>query len=47
VKQARETISDLNYLMNLDAAAYFSDDTLRYEKAMLREWFRKRFYDHE
>ena len=43
VKQAHEAVSDLNYLMTLDAAPYWSDDTLRYEKAMLNGWFRKTF----
>ena len=37
LKQAYEAVSDLNYLMTLDAASYRSDDTLRYEKAMLSE----------
>jgi hypothetical protein len=45
LKQADEAVSDLNYLMNLNAASYWENDTLRYEKAMLREWFRKTFGD--
>lgn len=45
LKQADEAVSDLNYLMNLDAAPYWANDTLRYEKAMLREWFHKTFGD--
>lgn len=41
LKQARETLSDLNYLMKLDAAASLPNDTLRYEKAMIRAWFQR------
>lgn len=39
--QGEETISDMNYLM--DASARLSSDSLRYEKTMLDDWFRKRF----
>lgn len=45
LKQAHEAVSDLNYLMKLDAASYWANDTLRYEKAMLREWFHQTFGD--
>jgi hypothetical protein len=41
--RAKETIRDLNYLMR--AGANRSSDPLRYEKAMLDEWFRVRFID--
>jgi hypothetical protein len=39
--QGEETISDMSYLM--DASARLSSDSLRYEKTMLDDWFRKRF----
>jgi hypothetical protein len=39
--QREETVSDMNYLMR--ANGYFSDDKLRYEKAMLDDWFKSRF----
>lgn len=39
--QGEETISDMNYLM--DAGARVSNDSLRYEKTMLDDWFRQRF----
>ena len=39
--QGEETISDMSYLM--DAGARLSSDSLRYEKTMLDDWFRKRF----
>jgi hypothetical protein len=42
---AEETISDLNYLMRADTIR--SSDPLRYEKAMLDEWFRVRFVDRQ
>ncbi|WP_207479925.1 DUF3016 domain-containing protein [Arenibaculum pallidiluteum] len=38
---AEETVSDPNYLMGV--AALSRSDALRYEKAMLDEWFRRRF----
>ncbi|QCI67726.1 DUF3016 domain-containing protein [Phreatobacter stygius] len=38
---AEETVSDLNYLMNIQARN--SGEWLPYEKAMLRDWFRRRF----
>ncbi len=47
LKQAREAVSDPNYLMKLDAAAYSPNDTLRYEKAMIRTWFQKTTRHHE
>jgi len=37
-----ERISDLNYLRNINVA-YGGNDSLKYEKAMLRDWLRKRF----
>lgn len=39
--QGEETISDMSYL--IDAGARLSSDSLRYEKTMLDDWFRKRF----
>jgi hypothetical protein len=39
--QGEEMISDMTYLM--DAGARLSSDSLRYEKTMLDDWFRKRF----
>lgn len=39
--QGEETIGDMNYLM--DAGARLSSDSLRSEKTMLDDWFRKRF----
>ncbi|WP_020564055.1 DUF3016 domain-containing protein [Methylosarcina fibrata] len=38
-----ETLTDLNYLMRLDAARYLNNDPLRYEKALLDRWFRETF----
>jgi hypothetical protein len=40
VLSAEEQISDLNYLMN--AGVRSSSDPLKYEKAMLDDWFRAR-----
>jgi hypothetical protein len=40
----KETVVDPNYLAN--PGIYFSpNDRLRFEKAMLKEWFRRRFGD--
>ena len=39
--QGEESISDMSYLM--DASARVSNDSLRYEKTMLDDWFRNRF----
>jgi hypothetical protein len=41
VAQARETITDINYM--LDPSARLSSDPLVYEKETLRNWFRERF----
>lgn len=41
VRRGEETIASIDYLTN--ASARFSSDPLRYEKAMLAEWFRTRF----
>jgi hypothetical protein len=41
LRQAEETVSDLNYMNHLREAS--SSETLRYEKRMLGEWFRARF----
>ncbi len=40
---ATETIVDQNYLSH--AGGYFASDSLRYEKAMLDDWFRARFVE--
>ena len=40
---ATETIVDQNYLGQ--ASGYFQSDSLRYEKAMLDDWFRTRFVE--
>jgi hypothetical protein len=45
VANGDETISDINYLMRASIA--YSSDSLRYEKAMLDEWFRTRFVDRQ
>jgi hypothetical protein len=39
-----ETITDMNYLS--DISAHNSTDRFAYEKDMLRDWFRRRFVDH-
>jgi len=41
LRRGEETIASVDYLTN--ASARFSSDPLRYEKAMLEEWFRARF----
>jgi hypothetical protein len=41
VLNAEERVSDLSYLENISIR--YSNDSLRYEKAMLDEWFVKRF----
>jgi hypothetical protein len=41
VSGAEETLADLNYQMRTSAAS--SSDPLRYEKAMLDGWFKRRF----
>jgi hypothetical protein len=41
LKQGEETVAGLDYLMN--AVGRSSSDPLRYEKAMLDDWFRARF----
>jgi len=41
VESAEEQVSDMNYL--LAANRYSSSDRLRYEKAMLDDWFDRRF----
>jgi hypothetical protein len=41
LKQGEETIASLDYLMT--AAGRLSTDPLRFEKAMLADWFRERF----
>jgi len=41
-QRQREQASDLNYLMLADPY-YTYNDPLRYEKAMLRRWFKERF----
>lgn len=43
LRQAEETVMDWDYLSNV--AARNSSEWLPYEKAMLREWFRRRFGD--
>ena len=42
VTSGEELIADRNYLMGISVTAH-SADTFRYEKAMLNDWFRKRF----
>jgi hypothetical protein len=39
--EAEETVSDINYLTRPEARR--RDDPLRHEKAMLEEWFRRKF----
>lgn len=39
----QEKLSDQNYLMELIAAYYTNNDPLRYEKALLDNWFRRTF----
>ena len=39
--EADETLTDVNYLGRLDIRR--RDDPLRYEKAMLEDWFRRKF----
>jgi hypothetical protein len=41
VARGEETVTDMNYLWNLSARS--SSGRFTYEKAMLRDWFRKRF----
>lgn len=41
---AEETVSDMNYLMRANPG--FPSDSLRFEKAMLDDWFHVRFADH-
>lgn len=41
ISQGEEKLIKVNYLM--DPIAIRSDDRLRFEKAMLADWFRKRF----
>lgn len=41
---AEETVADLDYLMNVQARN--SSEWLPYEKAMLRDWFRRRFAEN-
>lgn len=41
LSSGEEAITDLDYLAHVNAASY--SDPLRYEKAMLEEWFRARF----
>ena len=41
LRQGEETIAAMDYLMT--AAGRLSTDPLRFEKAMLAEWFRERF----
>lgn len=41
VARGEETVSDMNYLWNLSARS--ASGRFAYEKAMLRDWFRKRF----
>lgn len=41
ISQGEERLIKVNYLM--DPIAVRSDDRLRFEKAMLTDWFRKRF----
>jgi hypothetical protein len=45
IVENRETVVDPNYLAN--PGIYVSpNDPLRFEKAMLEDWFRSRFDDH-
>ncbi len=41
VAKGQETVSDMSYQSH--TPRYFADDRLRYEKAMLDDWFNKRF----
>jgi hypothetical protein len=41
VARGEETVTDMNYLWNLSARS--ASGRFTYEKAMLRDWFRKRF----
>lgn len=43
VRRGEETVLDWNYLSNISARN--SSEWLPYEKAMLRDWFRRRFGD--
>ena len=43
VAQREETVADMNYRVR--PAGRYSNDLLRYEKAMLDDWFRSRFGD--
>lgn len=45
VESGEEAVTDLNYLMRAGIA--YSSDPLRYEKAMLEEWFRTRFVERQ
>jgi hypothetical protein len=45
VASAEETVTDLNY--QLQTSAYHSRDPLRYEKAMLNDWFQARIVRRE
>lgn len=42
VASGEEQISDLDYLRGINVA-FGGNDTLKYEKAMMREWLHKRF----
>ena len=44
VAGAEEQIADLNYLVSVNR--YPEGDRLRYEKAMLDDWFEKRIAKH-
>jgi len=41
--QGRERITDMNYLSRSTYVRFRSSDRLPYEKAMLRDWFERRF----
>ena len=41
VAQREETVADMNYRVRPEGR--YSNDLLRYEKAMLDDWFRSRF----
>lgn len=43
LKEQREQLSDLNYLILANPYGYSYNDPLRYEKAMLRRWFDTNF----
>ena len=45
VESGEEAVTDLNYLMRAGIA--YSSGSLRYEKAMLEEWFRTRFVERQ